>query len=228
MKKNMEAKIEQQIETLKATAMQALQQGDFSSMSQISPQLESLQQSLAQVPQRLQAAHAAWQASHQHLIEFSHRFENWTQLLNVQVEQVINGMGQVLEGVEQLQDDVAEVYDEVKELKQLMLQLMARFDLSMQIKPQDEFSHHNSKSLKRVRAAIEHLKRLPQQNSELMMMAGSVLSSTGDVAEAENLFIQAQNAALSSEDKALACFNLFQVRLRRGALFQKWGENYRT
>jgi formylglycine-generating enzyme required for sulfatase activity len=215
--KNLEASIGQQIETLKATAMQALQQGDFSSMSQISPQLESLQHSLAQVPQRLQAAHAAWQASHQHLIDFSHRFENWTQLLNVQVEQVINGMGQVLEGVEQLQDDVAEVYDEVKELKQLMLQLMGRFDLSMQIKPQDEFSHHNSKSLKRVRAAIEHLKRLPQQNSELMMMAGSVLSSTGDVAEAEKLFLQAQNAAQTEEDKALACFNLFQVRLRRGA-----------
>jgi len=151
------------------------------------------------------------------LIDFSLRFENWTQLLNVQVEQVINGMGQVLEGVVQLQDDVAEVYDEVKELKQLMLQLMGRFDLSMQIKPQDEFSHHNSKSLKQVHAAIEHLNRLPQQNSELMMMAGSVLSSTGDIAEAENLFIQAQNAAKNEADKATACFNLFQVRLRRGA-----------
>ncbi|MEN8219509.1 MAG: hypothetical protein ABFS56_24790 [Pseudomonadota bacterium] len=208
--KNLSAKIEQEIEALKATAMQALQQGDFSGMSQIAPQLESLQHSLAQVPQRLQAVHAAWQASHQHLIEFSLRFENWTQLLNVQVEQVING-------VVQLQDDVAEVSDEVKKLKQLMLQLMARFDLSLQVKPQDEFSHHNSKSLKLVRAAIVHLKRLPQQNSELMMMAGSVLSSTGNIAEAENLFIQAQKAAKNEADKALACFNLFQVRQRRGA-----------
>jgi hypothetical protein len=43
-----------------------------------------LQQSLDGVPQRLKAAHAAWQASHQYLIDFSQRFENWADLLNVQ------------------------------------------------------------------------------------------------------------------------------------------------
>jgi len=206
--KNLSAHLEQQIEALKAAVMRALEKGDFSGMSQITPQLESLQQSLTQVPQRLQAAHAAWQASHQDLIEFSHRFENWAQLLNVPVEQLLDSVAP---------DEIAKVSDDLKELKQLLQQLMARFDLSMQIKPQDEFTHYSSQSLKQVRAAIEQLKRLPQPNSQLMSMAGCLLSSMGNIADAENLFLQAQNAAYHSADKALACFNLFQVRLRRGA-----------
>jgi len=206
--KNLSTHLEQQIEALKAAVMQALEKGDFSGMHQITPQLESLQQSLAQIPQLLQAAHAAWQASHQDLIDFSHRFENWTQLLNVPVEQLLESVAQ---------DESAKDSDDVKELKQSLLQLMARFDLSMQIKPQDEFTHYSSQNLKQVRAAIEQLKRLHQPNSQLMSMVGCLLSSTGNIAQAENLFIQAQNVAKNEADKALACFNLFQVRLRRGA-----------
>jgi len=206
--KNLSSHLEQQIEALKAAAMQALKKGDFSAMSQISPQLESLQQSLAQVPQRLQAAHAAWQASHQDLSDFSRRFESCTQLLNVPLKQLLENLAQ---------EDFTKSSNEINDLKQLLLQLMARFDLSMQVKPQDEFSHHSSESLKQVSAAIDLLKRLHQQNSQLMMMAGSLLSSTGELIDAENLFIQARNMALNEADKALACFNLFQVRLRRSA-----------
>ncbi|HIE02030.1 MAG TPA: hypothetical protein EYP59_17390, partial [Thiotrichaceae bacterium] len=50
--------------------------------------------------------------------------------------------------------------------------------------------------------------------NQLVMMAGSVLSSTGDMAEAESLFLQARNEAQNQADKALASFNLFQIRLR--------------
>jgi tetratricopeptide (TPR) repeat protein len=228
--KNLSATFKLQIDELKATAMQALTDGNFAGMDEITPQLKRLQLSLDEVPQRLKAAHAAWQASHQYLIDFSQRFENWADLLNVQVEQVLEGMGQLHQDLGQLHDGivgvdekVVDVADEVKELKQLLLQLMGRFDLSVQVKPQDELTHYNSQSLALIQSAMAQLKGLSKNNShdyKLVMMAGSVASSTGDLAEAENLFVEARKVAkneANEADSALASFNLFQVRVRRGA-----------
>jgi tetratricopeptide (TPR) repeat protein len=94
---------------------------------------------------------------------------------------------------------------------------MQRFELSPQIKPSDEFTHHSSSSLKLIQAAVAKLKQLSSHNTaynQLVIMAGSLLSSTGDIAEAEKLFIKARDMALNPAEKALACFNLFHVRLR--------------
>lgn len=84
--KALSVNLQQQREALRAAAMQALQNDDFSRVRQMTLQLEHLQQSLDQVPQRLQAAHAAWQSSLQHLIEFSHRFKTWADLSAVKTE----------------------------------------------------------------------------------------------------------------------------------------------
>ncbi|MDM8568225.1 protein kinase [Thiotrichales bacterium HSG1] len=102
----------------------------------------------------------------------------------------------------------------------LLQQLMQRSALSKQIKPSDEFTHHNSDSLKLIQAAIAKLPVLSKHNREfnqLVIMTGSVLSSTGDIdnlAEAKKLFQQARDLAQNPADKALACFNLFQICLR--------------
>ncbi len=221
------AQIQQQLDEQNAKAMQALKSGNFAAVTQITQQLQSLQQSIDEVPERLQAAQDAWQRSHQSLIAFAQQFERWASLLDEKVEQVLEAMdelggqlGAVQVGVQANLEKTAEVLDEVGELKQLLVQLLARFELSVQVKPQDEFTQHTSKSLALIQQAFAKLKRLPMANSQshqLTMMAGSVASSTGDIAEAERLFIQARDSAPSQADKGLACFNLFQVRVRRKA-----------
>jgi len=70
-----------------------------------------------------------------------------------------------------------------------------------------------------VRASLK-LKRLDLNNpelSQLVIMGGSVLSSAGALPEAEALLREAQAMRLSEADRALAAFNLFQVRLRNQA-----------
>jgi formylglycine-generating enzyme required for sulfatase activity/tetratricopeptide (TPR) repeat protein len=160
------------------------------------------------LPQRLQSAVASWQNRHQQFLEFYHRFSIWAQLLDVQT------------------------------LLEEFRAFMQRFDLSTEVKPRDEFTHHTPASLAQIQETLAKLKRLPvrAQTSEvsktsevfwgqnfsggvyqLSLLAGSVVSSTGEIAEAEKLFIQARDCAQNKADKALASFNLFQVRLRHQA-----------
>lgn len=112
------------------------------------------------------------------------------------------------------------LWQDVRHIKKTLKQLMARFELSEQVKPHDELTEHNSDSLKLIQQAVAKLKQLPTntpQYSQLVIMGGSILSSTGALKEAENLFLQAQDIAQNHSDKALAAFNLFQVTLRRQA-----------
>ncbi|MEN8217641.1 MAG: hypothetical protein ABFS56_14980 [Pseudomonadota bacterium] len=186
-------RLQQNLDQQKADLMQAVQEGNFSKVEQLSPELTRLQQSIDQVPQRLEASVAAWQSSHQELIEF---FGTWAKLLDAKVDKI---------------DDNVEV------LLQEFRQFMQRFELSKQIKPRDEFTYHSSASLELVQKALVQLKRLPKEGADynqLLIMAGSVVSSTGNIAVAENLFVQARDAAQIPSEKALASFNLFQVRLR--------------
>jgi serine/threonine protein kinase len=108
---------------------------------------------------------------------------------------------------------------DVGEIKELLKQVMNQADLSPQIKPRDEFSHHNSESRRLIENALTKLKRLPANNheySQLMIMSASVLSSAGALAEAEKYLIEAMKIAKTETDRGLAAFNLFQVRLRNG------------
>ena len=106
-----------------------------------------------------------------------------------------------------------------REIKQLLKEVMNQADLSPQIKPRDEFSHHNSESRRLIENALAKLKRLPANNyeySQLMIMSASVLSSAGALAESEKYLIEAMEIAKTEADRGLAAFNLFQVRLRNG------------
>ncbi|OAD20876.1 hypothetical protein THIOM_003392, partial [Candidatus Thiomargarita nelsonii] len=111
------------------------------------------------------------------------------------------------------------LWHDVHEIKETLKQLMTRLDLSSQIKARDELTYHNNDSLKIISEAATKLKQLPQnhpQYSQLFIMGGSVLSSTGALPEAENLLVQVKKMAPNDSDRALAAFNLFQVRVRSG------------
>jgi parallel beta-helix repeat protein len=216
-------RLQQQLDEQHAAAMQAMKLGKFSEASQMSSQLDSLQNAIKAVPQNLQAAQAAWQNTHQKWLAFAERFHSWGDLLNSQISQVLAEteslhweIGAVHQDVKSNLAKSEEIADDVKALKQSMAALLARFDLSAQVKLRDEFTHHNSGSLKLIQAAISQLKALPSFHpdyNKVVIMGGSLLSSTGNVAAAEKLFLQAK-ASHDSAEKALACFNLFLVRLR--------------
>ena len=126
-------------------------------------------------------------------------------------------MEQVLSAMNAFHTTLHKIDNNVERLREEFHQFMQRFDLSRQLKPRDEFTQHNSTSRKLIQAAVAKLKGVSTHHpdyNQLVMMAGSVLSSLGDMAEAESLFLQARNEAQNQADKALASFNLFQIRLR--------------
>jgi len=111
--------------------------------------------------------------------------------------------------LDHIDDNVETLLVEFREFKR-------QFNLSNQLKAGDEFTHHTSHSLELIQAAVAKLKRLPNNKpkyTQLIIMAGTVLSSTGDTGEAENLFVQAREMSQAPAEKALASFNLFQIRL---------------
>ena len=217
-------RLQQQFDEQNASAMRAFKLGNFSQASQISLQLERLQNTIKNVPQTLQAAQAAWQNTHQQWLGFAELFHSWGGLLNSQISQVLAEtsilhweIGAVPKDVKANLPQSAEIVDDVKALKQSMANLMERFDLSAQVKLSDEFIHYNSSTLKLIQAAIAKLKALPHSHpdyNKMVIMGGSLLSSTGDIALAEKLFQKAFKGAQNQADKALASFNLFLVRLR--------------
>jgi formylglycine-generating enzyme required for sulfatase activity/tetratricopeptide (TPR) repeat protein len=203
-------RLQQQLNVQKNNTKQALDTGDFSQAHQMMEQMEHLQKAIDTVPQRLQTAVATWQNSHQPFLEFSHRFSTWAQLLDATLTEVLEQMGAIRGPILETNENVKTLLEEFRAFKQ-------RFDLSTEVKPRDEFTHHTPSSSAQIQKALAKLKRLPVHNYQLSLLAGTVVSSTGEIAEAENLFIQARDCAQNKADKALASFNLFQVRLRRQA-----------
>ncbi|OQY54925.1 MAG: hypothetical protein DRR08_16405 [Candidatus Parabeggiatoa sp. nov. 2] len=220
------SRLQRQLDEQAAVVKAAVEAGDFAKVSQLSPQVARLQDFIAEVPSKLQAAQAAWQRSHQSLIAFAQRFESWAKLLDNKVEQVLAAM-------DGLRGTVIRIDENVEVLLEKVDELMRRFELSPQIKARDEFTPHNSRSLALIQQAVTQLNALgvpPFGKAGLGKMswisalkaikAGSVLFSTGNannLTEAERLFVQARNSTQVPAEKALASFNLFQVRLRRKA-----------
>jgi len=197
-----------QLDEQNAKVKQALKTG-APNLSQMTSQRDRLQNAIEVVPQRLQSAVSDWQKNHQAFIEFSHQFSTWTQLLESKVDQVLKAVG-----------SLGDIDKNVKSLLQEFRDFMQRYDLSRQVKPRDEFTQHNSTSLELIRTAVAQLKQLPSDNlhyHQLVIMAGTVVSSTGDMAQAEKLFVQAREQARNKAESALASFNLFQVKVRRQA-----------
>jgi tetratricopeptide (TPR) repeat protein len=160
------------------------------------------------------------QLRHDQLIHFSSRFENQlTQMLEF-AQSVYASLDEIHEDVIDTQKDVKKILALVAEISQKLTSIEERQGISAQIKARDEFTVHNSTSLKLIEEAVALLKQLPTQNPEYSLISirvGSALSSTGAFSKAEHLFQQAIENAHNEDDKALAYFDLFQVQLRRKA-----------
>ncbi|OAD22727.1 Serine/Threonine protein kinase, partial [Candidatus Thiomargarita nelsonii] len=99
---------------------------------------------------------------------------------------------------------------------QALYGLMAQRGLSSRVSPRDEFTQYDNESQQLIEAAVEQLGQLPTpEYSQVSIKVGTALSSTGNLEKAERLFIQAIEKAQNQEDKALAYFNIFQVRWRK-------------
>jgi formylglycine-generating enzyme required for sulfatase activity/tetratricopeptide (TPR) repeat protein len=122
----------------------------------------------------------------------------------------------LLAEVSNLQEGQKQGFDTIdaklKMLFEEFLKIQRQFDLSNQLKAGDAFTRHTSQSRELIQAAVTKLKALPQ-NNKLFIMAGTVLSSTGNTSEAEKLFVQARDLSKNDTEKALASFNLFQIHL---------------
>jgi formylglycine-generating enzyme required for sulfatase activity/DnaJ-domain-containing protein 1 len=199
--------LQQQLNVPKAKVIEAIKTGNISTAEQFIVELKRLQNVIDSVPQRLETAVNTWQKSHHEFIEFSHHFSIWAQLLN-------DNMTHLLDKMKTLEGPIREIKENLKALLQEFRELKQRFDLSTQVKPQDEFTLHSLSSSAQIQNALAELKRLPLHDYQLSLLAGIVVSSSGEMAEAEQLFMRALDCAQNKADKALAFFNLFQIRLR--------------
>jgi serine/threonine protein kinase len=160
------------------------------------------------------------QLRHDQLIHFSSRFENQLTHMLEFAQSVYASLDEIHEDVIDTQKDVKKILALVAEISQKLTSIEERQGISAQIKARDEFTVHNSTSLKLIEEAVALLKQLPTQNPEYSLISirvGSALSSTGAFSKAEHLFQQAIENAHNEDDKALAYFDLFQVQLRRKA-----------
>jgi len=124
---------------------------------------------------------------------------------------------QVINTLEALQEQG--LWQDLREIKDSLQRLMNRLDLSEQIKPHDEYTHHNNESQLFIRETVDKLNLIPTnhpQYSQLLIMGASSLSSTGALQEAEELLEYALEEAQNDAVESLAAFDLFQVKIRRG------------
>jgi WD40 repeat protein len=207
--------ISMDVQALKAQ-LQAAEEQIVKAVKENSPNLPELVQQL----EELKKSQQAWQSHHQELIAQTRPFENWADLLNTQVDKVLKEIAPLDWKLENIRQNVSQILVKQDELLEKFEQFMQRYDLSARIKPSDELTQYNNTSLKEIDQTLTELEQLPSQTPKyhrLAFMAGSVLSSTGELAQAEHWLLQVRDTAQNPADKALACFNLFQIRVRRKA-----------
>ncbi|HEC84087.1 MAG TPA: hypothetical protein ENI48_02440 [Thioploca sp.] len=187
-------------QTTEAKLNQAVAAKKFGDVAQLGQQLE-----------RLQQIESVTQSHYAQFLEFSQRFADWAPLVNVQLEQVLTVLGQLL-------GQLGGIKSDTKQILALLEQLMARADLSLQVKPRDELTQHSSANLELIKKALQLSKRIPLSEPEYSRVAiglGSVVSSQGDLKQAEALFTKAYRQAGNDDERALSQFNLFQVFIRQ-------------
>jgi len=180
---------------------------------------------LAQKIQQLQKTQLTWETSHQSLIRLAPCFGNRTAEILAWAKNVYSSLNQIdpapeesNETIKRFQEPVIQANDVVLENLQNINQLMAQLGLSSQISPRDELVQFDSDNRQLIHDLVQQLTQLPTQHpqySQLTIQIGRVLSSIGDLAQAEPLFLTAIEKAHKQSDKALAYYNLFQIRWRK-------------
>ena len=204
---------------LNVQSLQAAVQTTQQAMNQAAAEQSTRLVEIAQQLQQLQQTQRAWHIAHEQQIRFSRHFEQLDDLLGW-AKQVHATLGELHQEVKKTHEDVLETKDLAAEILLILKEVMARQNLSPQIKPHDEFTQHNSTSRRLIQQAASQFKQLSPNTAEysrLSIMLSSTLSSAGALDEAEQLLTQAVEQAHDAADQALAHFNLFQVQLRRKA-----------
>ena len=144
-------------------------------------------------------------------LEFRQCFADWSQLLNVQ-------LADILAALPQLREQLGGIKSDTEEILALIRQLMARGDLSEQVKLRDELTQYSSANLELIKKAgklWKAISRSDPQYSRVAIGLGSIVSSQGDLQQAEALFTKANQQANNDAERALSQFNLFQVFIRQ-------------
>jgi len=192
--------IKQIVQTTEAKLDQAYAAKQLGDMAQLAQQLE-----------RLQKVESVAENHYAQFLDFNQRFAEWAQFLNLQFEQVFKTIAD-------LQNQVGGMKADTEEILAIVRQLQTRADLSDQIKPRDELTQYSSASLALINKARQLLKCLLPSDPEYSRVAiglGSVVSSQGDLKQAEALFTKAYQQANNDKERALSAFNLFQVFVRQ-------------
>ncbi len=188
------------VQSTKKQLNQAVTKEQFGEVAQLGQQLA-----------RLQKVESVTQTHYAQFLEFSQRFADWAQLVKFQLEEV-------LAALPKLQERLVKIEDNTEKMLALLQQLMARADLSPQIKPRDELTQYNPANLELIKKARQLLKRIPSSDPQYSRVAiglGSIVSSQNDLKQAEALFTKAYKQANNDDERALSQFNLFQVYIRQ-------------
>jgi len=191
--------IKQSLQTIKGKYDQAVQADDLDKVLELAQQRKQWQQ-----------IESVTQTHYAQFFEFCQDFADWAQLLNVQLEQVLAAMPK-------LQAQLGGIKSDTEQILAIVQQLMARADLSLEIKPRDELTQYSSANLELIGQALQLSKRISVSSPEYSRVAiglGSVVSSQGDLKQAKTLFTNAYEQANNDEERALSAFNLFQVFIR--------------
>ncbi len=185
---------------------------------------------LAEIAEKVTYLHQAqdtWDARTQVLIDFP----AWQNLLDEKIELLLQGVYDANQKIEELHKDVGQIGEQLGDvgrgveannskldkLIEMLTIMMQQQNLSSQLKPSDEFTQHNSKSLKLINEAISQFKQISKNDpnySKASIMLGSALSSTGDLKKSERLFEDVLERSSNKSEIALAHFNLFQIQVR--------------
>ena len=168
---------------------------------------------MAQSLKYLRQAQETWASRSQVLIDFP----AWQNFVTQKLEHLLEGIGKIHGKLDDVHDDVKMTQSAIEEIRELLSELLQRQNLSTQLKPRDEFTQHNNHSLNLIQKAASQFQRLSKNDTnytQVSMMLGSALSSTGELKKAERLFNQVLETSSVKAERAMAHFNLFQVQLR--------------
>ncbi len=181
------------VQSTEAKLNQLVAEKQFAEVTQLSQQLE-----------RLQQVETLAQTHYAQFHDFSDRFTDWSQLVDA--------------GLEKVQDFLWDIKCDIEEVLVIVKQLKEQADLSDRIKPRDELTHYTPNNLELIGKATQLSKNLltsDPQYSRAVLGLGSVIASQGHLEQAEALFSQAHKQANNDEERALSAFNLFQLFTRK-------------
>ncbi|RKZ90930.1 MAG: hypothetical protein DRR19_08665 [Candidatus Parabeggiatoa sp. nov. 1] len=224
--------IEQQLAIQNQRLLQAATPTEFAEVGQQSKTLlleqQAINETVAEIPQRLQQVQSEWQITQTAFTEFSQQFSQWTVFASTKLETIVAALPDLQYGIEQLDDKVevllegqAKLSEEQQRLFDEIQKLAAHLEVSPQIKPRDEFTQCRDATEVKLRQAIAQFKNLPNYLAypEVTLQVGSLSSVLGDLKTAESFFFEIYQNTQNDNLKAHACMNLFHIYLRNWPKF---------